>query len=225
MKRLLRFLRDQRGAGAAEFALVLPIFILFLLGMIDIGRYAWALNEAQKATQVGVRWAVATDMIPTGLASWSFAVDQETPILQGNPIPESAFPGVRCVSDGEAVSCSCGYEDDADDLPGECEFPLDAASVNAAAFQEIVDRMRSQWGPISAENVVVRYQPSGLGYSGTPDPDPAEGVFAPDVSPLVTVELRNIGFPLFFTLGQAVPLPSFASSLTMEDASGDFANF
>ena len=52
------FMRETGAAGAAEFALILPLFLLFLLGIIDAGRYAWAFNQAEKATQVGARWAV-----------------------------------------------------------------------------------------------------------------------------------------------------------------------
>ena len=48
MSLLRAFLRDRRGASAAEFALVLPLFLLFLLGTIDAGRYIWAVNEAER---------------------------------------------------------------------------------------------------------------------------------------------------------------------------------
>ncbi len=71
----LSFVRDERGATAAEFAMLLPIALLFLLGLIDVGRYAWSVNQAEKATQIGARWAVATDMIPQGLYDYSFALD------------------------------------------------------------------------------------------------------------------------------------------------------
>ena len=56
--------RDRSGAGAAEFALVLPLFLMFLLGIIDAGRYMWEHNRAEKATQMGTRYAVVTDMVP-----------------------------------------------------------------------------------------------------------------------------------------------------------------
>ena len=79
MSVLRRFLHDRRAAGAAEFALILPLFMLILLGTLDAGRYAWEFNRAAKATQVGARWTVVTDLVPggdaaTGLKNYSFAL-------------------------------------------------------------------------------------------------------------------------------------------------------
>ena len=50
MRALTAFVRNTAGAMAAEFAIILPILILFLLGIMDIGYYAWALNQGEKAT-------------------------------------------------------------------------------------------------------------------------------------------------------------------------------
>ena len=58
------FLRNRRGAVGAEFALVVPLAALVLSGIIDAGRLMWTWNRAEKATQMGVRYAVTTDMIP-----------------------------------------------------------------------------------------------------------------------------------------------------------------
>ena len=60
---LLRFFKSDSAASAAEFALVLPPFLLFLLGTLDVGRFIWFVNENEKAAQIGARWAVATDFI------------------------------------------------------------------------------------------------------------------------------------------------------------------
>src|SRR5688572_453388 len=103
---LVTLFRDNRAASAAEFALVLPLLLLFLLGMLDVGRLMWTWNRAEKATQMGVRYAVATDMVPTGLVTYSFSADppdgQQIP--QGDPIPESSFGGATCSSSGGSTS-------------------------------------------------------------------------------------------------------------------------
>ncbi len=47
-----------RGSTAVEFALVLPIFALFLFGIIDFGRYFFVQHTVQFATREGTRLAL-----------------------------------------------------------------------------------------------------------------------------------------------------------------------
>jgi Flp pilus assembly protein TadG len=57
----IRRLRDQSGQAIVEFALVVPIFMLILLGIVDFGRY---LNETlilTAAAREGARAAAVTD--------------------------------------------------------------------------------------------------------------------------------------------------------------------
>ena len=44
--------------------MVLPLLLLFIFGIIDVGRLMWTWNRAEKATQMGARFAVVTDMVP-----------------------------------------------------------------------------------------------------------------------------------------------------------------
>lgn len=203
------FVRDERGAGAAEFALILPVFLLFLLGIIDVGRYMWAVNEAEKATQIGARWAVATDLIPYGLTDYSFVIDGG--ITQGLPVPSTSFSGIHCEGSGNDVACNC--------INGTCppNFDPTPGDLGQAAFDMLVARMRSIYPRLSADDVQVDYLHSGLGFAGDPN--------GADVAPLIQVSLLNQRFPLFFMLGNEVSLPSFSYALTMEDGSGTTANY
>lgn len=205
MNILCVFLRDRRGGSGAEFAMLLPVFLLFLFGIIDAGRYAWTYNQAEKATQIGARWAVATDVVPSGLATYSFAVSGGIP--QGTVVPASAFGGIWCESNG-TVSCTCKDN-------SACAFGTDA---NATAFQSLVDRMAQIYPTISAGNVRIDYDWSGLGFAGDPS--------GPDVAPLVTVSLRDIEFqPMtLFLFNGTLPMPSASYSLTLEDGQGMDSN-
>ena len=209
MKRVLDLVRNQGGASAVEFALVLPILLIALIGTIDVGMYAWNINQAEKATPAGARWAVATNMIDKNLSDYSFAVSGNVP--QGTVVSKDNFPGVRCQSDdGTTVTCTC--------LGNSCAWSPTADSGADSPFDRLVTRMAQIAGDITASNVVVTYAWSGLGFSGDPN--------GPDVAPLTTVSLRNMTYtPLTTLLFQvSVPLPSFAYALTMEDGSGTVSN-
>lgn len=53
--------RQQLGATAVEFALVLMVFLTFLLGIVDFGRMLFTWAAANEATRAGARYAVVCD--------------------------------------------------------------------------------------------------------------------------------------------------------------------
>jgi Flp pilus assembly protein TadG len=59
-------LRDQRGQALAEFALVLPLILFFIAGVVEMGR-AWNIKQAvTDAAREGARYVVVKDeAIPT----------------------------------------------------------------------------------------------------------------------------------------------------------------
>lgn len=198
-----RLASDRTAATAAEFAMVVPLLILFIFGIIDVGRMMWQWNEAEKATQMGVRFAVVTTAVPTALASpGGFDFTTIAGVQQGAPVSVANFPGVSCTSAG----CTC---------KGTCPF---ATTADNTAFNNIVARMNVIDRQITAANVVVDYDHSGLGFAGNP--------YGPDVAPIITVRLRNMTFTPFLgqVFGATMNMPGFAASLTMEDAAGTASN-
>lgn len=196
---LHRFSNCQLGASAAEFALVLPVLLLFLFGIIDIGRLMWTLNSAEKATQMGARAAVVSNFVPGGLST----TDYGATLGQGAEIPTSQFGAARCTKPSGTVSCTC--------LTSPCPTltPTDTTTFNA-----IVTRMRGVAPAILDRDVRITYTNSGLGYAGDPN--------GADVAPVVTVEAVGIDFtPLLFQFfGANFNLPTISASLTMEDGDG-----
>ena len=199
-------LDDCSASSAAEFAMVLPLMLLFIFGIIDVGRLMWQWNEAEKATQMGVRFAVVTTPVATGLAEFDFTTISG--VQQGAPIGSTLFPGVSCTGTAIAATCTCK-------AANTCSFP---ATANGPAFNNIVTRMTLIDAQIAPANVVVDYDHAGLGFAGNP--------YGPDVAPIITVGLRNMQFrPILGQLfGATINMPSFAASLTMEDASGTVSN-
>jgi hypothetical protein len=207
------FLRDQRGGGAVEFALVLPFLILMLFGIIDCGQWLWYYNMASKATQAGARVAAVTQIIPSGLALKSYVGETVNGVVltQGDVIPASALPKVTCTgSNSSTVSCSCPA----------CSG-LTLTPYNATGWASIVSQMQKMYPGIQATNVTVEYRGSGVGYAGDPG--------GMDVSPLVTVKLGAPATPLQFRpltgfLLASINMPPFATTLTAEDAVGTVSN-
>jgi len=194
---------DRRAASAAEFALVLPLLLLFIFGLIDAGRFMWAYNQAEKATQMGVRYAVATDLVPAGLANYSFVVSGG--VTAGTAVPSANFGSATCNN----TSCSCTST-----TGNFCS----SIGYNAAAFNNTVARMRAFYGPIGPGNVLIDYRNVGLGYAGDPN--------GPDVAPLVTVRLTGLSFQPITTLlfRTAIGMPNFSAALTLEDGVGSVSN-
>ena len=190
MKRLiLLILRSDRAASAAEFAMVLPLLLLLIFGIIDIGRYMWTINQAEKATQMGVRYAVVSDpvanVINTDFVSFGIA--------GGDPVPTATFDNAVCTE----TSCT---------LVGA--GGLDSGR-NSQAFDYIVSWMQKFFPAVQASNVWVTYQNIGLGYSGDP--------INPNVAALTTVELRGLTFQPLLLFGGSINLPPIKASLTLED--------
>ena len=53
--------KKQSGATAVEFALVLIIFLTFLLVIVDFSRMLFTWSAANEATRAGARFAVVCD--------------------------------------------------------------------------------------------------------------------------------------------------------------------
>jgi hypothetical protein len=202
--------RDRSGSSAAEFALVLPLLLILLLGMIDAGRFIWEYNRAEKATQAGARVAVVTQVIPQGVADFKY-VGQTVggkAYLQGDPLQVNALGEVTCEQAGGSLGCTC------DSANGFCPS---LGTANTAGFNAIVTRMQAMDPRVTADHVVVKYRGSGVGYAGDPG--------GMDIAPLVTVQLKDISFrPLVFFNAVAFDLPPFLTTLTAEDSSGSVSN-
>lgn len=93
--------RDERGAAVVEFALVLPLLILFTFGIIEFGRAYSAKIELTAAVREGARAAalgndgVAATKGATGLSSGSITV---------KPIPPC--PAMPAATDKAVVEAS-----------------------------------------------------------------------------------------------------------------------
>ena len=196
-----RLLASTTGATAAEFALVLPLLLILLFSIIDGGRLLWTLNRAEKATQMGVRYAAVTRMVPSLLADYKFATGaQVTQVPPGTPVPTGSWAGTTCT----ATACT---NSGAGPTPG----------FDSAAFIAIGNRVRLLYPEASNARITISYQNSGLGYSGDP--------YGPDVAPEITLAVSGLQFvPLTSFSLATFTLPTISATMTMEDGVGTVSN-
>ncbi len=89
--------RDTRGQGLAEFALALPIFILLLVSLFDLGRAVFAFNTLTNAAREGARLAIVNQDIPTIVAH----AKQQTEIVELDD-PSVSVDFFQMAQDGSA---------------------------------------------------------------------------------------------------------------------------
>lgn len=210
------FCHCERGATAAEFALVFPVAILVFLAIIDSGRYLWRINQIEKAVQMGTRYAVATSIIPAGLNSADYAgvVCNGRALTAGDTICREALGQVICNKAASALQCTCNT------ATGGCPA---LGTPDGNAWSRIVRRIRYFARGVPESAITVRYSGSGIGYVGDPATTTAGGALS-DVSPIVSVEVSGVPFRSFSLLGKSMRLPRVAYSLTLEDGDGSVAN-
>jgi Flp pilus assembly pilin Flp len=193
VKALRQLANDNRGATAAEFGLVVVIFVSLLLGTTDLSRQIWEINLSKAAVREGARlaavrplasvWLQNLDPITTGLVAGN-----------GDPIPAGSVPDVIC--SGATSTCVGGSN----------------TAMNTTAFTEIVTRMKQVNPRIEAANVVITYRHVGLGFAGNP--------FGPDVEPEITVSLTGLtispgALSLFGLTGYS--MPALTTTISAED--------
>lgn len=189
--------------------MVLPGALLVLFGIIDVGMYAWTLNEYEKATQMGARYAVVTEALTPALRNQSYVgvVCNGTALQAGDRICREALGLITCQSTG----CACST------TAGACPT-ASVAPTSTARFDALLARMRQFQPRIPATALRVEYRGSGIGFAGDPN--------KPEIAPIVTVRVVNAQYsPIVLSpFGGSVPLPDFSYSLSLEDGEGDAAS-
>jgi Flp pilus assembly protein TadG len=111
-RRTVHYKKTRRGASLVEFALVAPIFFLFVFGMVELGRMVMVQQLLTNASREGARQAVldgatsehVQDVVEQYLANASIDVQREKITVTPDP-PATAF------GDPITVSVSTPYSD------------------------------------------------------------------------------------------------------------------
>ena len=87
--------RTERGASAVEFAIILPVLLLVLGGIVDFGRYFFFQIQLTNAAREGARVAIAYPSPPDPTASINARV-----MAAAGGVPSAAVTPVAICSSG-----------------------------------------------------------------------------------------------------------------------------
>lgn len=102
---LRRFAREETGTTLVEFAVVMPIFLLILFGLIDFGRLGFEYVMANKAVQMAARIAVTRPAACGGVPE----INTRGPVVAGSVPPyfgTNCRAGANVCADPGTVSCN-----------------------------------------------------------------------------------------------------------------------
>lgn len=102
LHRLVRLLRDHRGAVALEFVLVFPVLFFIILAVADFGNAIQQSIRLEAAARAGVQYAFTYPRDTTGITN------QVLGALDGwSGVTVAPAPDLTCVCPGlSTVSCS-----------------------------------------------------------------------------------------------------------------------
>ncbi len=131
---LARCLRDRRGAALTEFALVVPVFLAFLMGLVGYGGYFWRANLIQQIANDGARASLPGLTAGERQRLAVAAVNQELTALAGIDVRLTA----TTVSEtGGAVLVAVVYDGSRDAMLNVSLIPLPSKTIKRVAAVRI----------------------------------------------------------------------------------------
>lgn len=90
------FLRSRAGSTAVEFAMILPVFLAVIFGIVEFGRMIWTRNTMEHAVEVAARWG-AINTSKTDAEIEAYAATQLI-VITSPPVQFSAASSSSSVS-------------------------------------------------------------------------------------------------------------------------------
>ena len=88
-----RLARQERGASAVEFVLVLPILALLLFGAVDVSGLAWAKMQVGAAARAGASYALTNGFDVAGINA-AVASATNLTVTAGTPTETFGCPNI-----------------------------------------------------------------------------------------------------------------------------------
>lgn len=187
ISRPVDILRNRDGASLAEFALLLPVLLLFLFGTLETGYLMWQFQQGEIAAKRGVRIASTRALLMPGSIADC-----------GPAQPGTAVAGTECATLNDySVWATCRGDGSGG---AACGADIPAVAAEIAAFYPLAD----------PENIVIEFSGGGMGFVGLGHPVPLVTVRLENVNFdwIVVGALANLA---------AFDMPSMSASAAAED--------
>ncbi len=99
--KIRNLLRSQSGAAIVEFAIVAPVLIFLVIGLIEIGRYMYFGIVAAHAAEAGAVYASQTIATSEDIPGTTSAVNADS----SNVTWTEVKPTPKCLQNGTGVTC------------------------------------------------------------------------------------------------------------------------
>jgi Flp pilus assembly protein TadG len=105
MKKIRRLARSEAGASLVEFALLAPVMIFLLIGLIEVGRYTYFAILAANAARAGVSYGAQNALTAFNTAGMQNAASQDAQNISNFTTTTNVF----CSTDGvTTTTCPSG---------------------------------------------------------------------------------------------------------------------
>jgi hypothetical protein len=124
---------SSRGQALAEFALVFPLFLLIVFGVVDFGRVVYAYNTLSNASRAGVRLAIVDQ-------NSIMIVDRARATALGMPPSEVAVdvPAPACTKIGCEIAVTVSYDWTAvTPIVGNVVGPISLSSTTSMPIERV----------------------------------------------------------------------------------------
>lgn len=155
----IRFLRDERGNNLIEFAMLLPMFMVLILGAVDFGRYYYLAMEVAGAAQAAVEYgmqdaqsSVTGNMTTEGKNSAQQVTTSNAGVSSNITVTTAA--GCEC-SDGSNYTTSGCSTATASSLSCSYNLVYVVKATASASFTPIVPWHGVVWGTASPAAITI----------------------------------------------------------------------
>jgi len=168
-RRTVRLLRDAQGAAVLEFAISLPLLVVFIVGIYD---FSGAFNQKQKIEQAAQEGAIVAGAQPTSDITSPSAPDSLAPVVTAvynSLVGSGIVPTGTCSPPGTAVGpTGLAWQYTLSGCPDNLIITINPGAVNTSVSPAVVGTsVQVQYPYHWRFNSVIQILIPGAGYAAT----------------------------------------------------------